>query len=67
MEVKRFAISIQWGKGMHHFLRTDYETQTNAEEAGSKYVYTHSKKHKAGNLPIVHLWEHNSSVKCEPK
>lgn len=67
MKVKKFAVSVQWGQGFHHFLRADYETQLQAELHASQYIERHEYKHKKGNIPTVHLWRHYAHTTCAAK
>ena len=57
MEVKNFAVSIQWGKGMHYFSQTDHETEEGAIQIAEKIAKNIDKNHKKGARPTIHVWK----------
>jgi len=67
MEVKSFAVSVQWGKGMHYFKRTDIETQTEADRLAYNLLRGNEKRaNKRGAQPTFHVWKLVSSIILEP-
>lgn len=56
MEVKRYATSIQYGKGLHHFIRTDLDTEVEAQRLAIQTV--RRVRGKKGPKASVHVWQH---------
>jgi hypothetical protein len=59
MKVLAYAVSVQWGAGMHYFKRTDFlseaEASTFADEE-QKRQKAFRKKIGRGATPYVHVW-----------
>lgn len=65
MEVKNFAISIQWGKGMHYFYGTAFDDINQTLSTASvalAHALNQQNKNKRGAKPTVHIWEHVRSI-----
>lgn len=56
MEVKRYAASIQYGKGLHHFIRTDCATEVEAQQLA--FAAIKRAKRGKGPLATAHIWQH---------
>jgi hypothetical protein len=64
MDAGPYAVSIQYGKGLHHFVRTDYQTIDEAEQRAIeaiKRLTAPPKKFRKGRRypapkPTVHVW-----------
>ena len=71
MEVKKFAVSVQWGKGMHYFTATDLDTLAEAKRAATKASehawFTHNKRltKYPGASPTTHIWQHIETITSE--
>jgi len=60
MDVKHFAVSVQWGKGMHYFKATDLPSLDAADqlaEAQLRLALRTKKESKSNLAPTVHVWE----------
>lgn len=69
MKVKEFAVSVQWGNGHHHFLKTDYESEDAAYHAGdehAKRLARQRKSNKRGAKPTVYVWLRRYSIGVDP-
>ena len=60
MNVEQYAVSVQWGKGMHYFRTTELVTLAEAERV-AKDTLDHAihtrKASKAHAHPVVHIWQ----------
>lgn len=66
MEVKLFAVSVQWGKGIHYFRGTDLPNKEDAEQLAAALLRQELKKKAIMKLhahPTVHVWHHESEFK----
>jgi hypothetical protein len=60
MDVKRYAVSIQWGKGMHYFKATDLIDYTAAEQlahAELRLALKTKQNSAKSPEPTIHIWE----------
>jgi hypothetical protein len=60
MDVKRYAVSVQWGKGMHYFKATDLVDYAAAEqlaEAQLRLALKTKQKSKMNLEPTIHIWQ----------
>ncbi len=51
MKVSRYAVSIQYGEGFHHF-----DSYFPTKEAATAHAVAWKRKAKKGAKPKVHLW-----------
>jgi len=65
MNVSKFAVSLQWGKGMHYWVDTDLSSNEAALKVAEAAI-KRSLRMKAKNLkPTVHVWIHNYALNKE--
>lgn len=51
MKIDKYAISIQYGEGFHHF-----ETYRGTKEEALNYAESWKRRTKKGAKPKVHIW-----------
>jgi hypothetical protein len=60
VEVKSFAVSVQWGKGMHYIRTTECETLEQAQKiahAALDHAILTRELSKNHAHPVVYVWE----------
>ena len=58
MNVKDFAVTVQWGKGMHYFVTTELTSRPDAEALAARLRALHKKHQKQkGAKPTVYVWK----------
>jgi len=63
MLVSKFAVSVQYGQGYHYFLRTDLDTEVQAQDIFKGAAARLLPHKKPGAKPAVHLWERKETKK----
>jgi hypothetical protein len=63
MEVKQFAVSVQWGKGMHHFQATDLTSLEDANNLAKATIRQKLRMKVDHVKPVVYVWHIESSFK----
>ena len=57
MKVDKFAVSVQYGRGHHFWLRTDYLDVNKASSAAAVKRQRRMRLWKRGFKPTVYVWE----------
>lgn len=66
MKVLLYAVSVQWGSGMHYFKGTDLPDLESAEQLAAALLRQElitKLKRKCTLSPKVHVWHHESEFK----
>jgi len=66
MDVKVFAVSVQYGKGHHYFVRTDIVLYHDALTFARAEIRKLEKRYKRGAKPTVYIWQLDATFTMPP-
>ena len=67
MKIGNYAVSLQYGNFIHHWVHTDIDTVVRARTiadnalATAIVIWTKASRKRGGAKPKVHIWTHHSS------
>ena len=60
MDVKEFAVSVQWGKGLHYFsvqFDSEREAKHRAQKMAISFFEKYYKQKRKGAKPKLFVWQ----------